>query len=267
MERAPVSVIIPTFRDGGALRRALASVAGQTLLPAEIIIVDDAGTDPMLDDVAASTGLLCPQILRLARNVGPGGARNAGIAVSSEPFIAFLDADDEWHPEKLARQMTVMLASGAPTLSAHAQLFEAAPWPAILALASPVPIGRRALLFANPASISSVIIRRDAIRYLFPEWHAVEDYFFLAANILAGIDAVRLPETLARACKVPFGAGGLSGRLWAMQLGEMRTHLHLWREGLIDSVEYLPLVPWTLLKFTRRLAIVAARRLSLFRSA
>ena len=264
---APVSVIIPTFRDGEALKRALNSVARQTLQPAEVIVVDDAGGGQTTIQICAVSPARPIRLIRLPKNVGPGGARNAGIAASRQTFLAFLDADDEWHPEKLHRQISLMLASDAVGLTAHGKGFNADAWPTLPSDSPPIPIGRWPMLLSNPAAISTVVIRRDAIKHLFPPWYAVEDYAFVAANLLSGIGGMKMTETLARADKPAFGAGGLSGRLFSMQAGEMRAHFYFWRTGLITSLEYLPLIPWSLAKYLRRLAIVAGRRLLRLNSA
>jgi glycosyltransferase involved in cell wall biosynthesis len=258
---APVTVVIPTFRDHDVLGRALASVAAQTLKPAQVIVVDDAGGDERIIEICGISGIQTIELIQLPQNVGPGGARNAGIAAGSQAFVAFLDADDEWHPEKLQRQMAVMLRSGAPSFSAHPKGFSGLAWGDLNDEDPPKPIGRWRGLLSNPAPISTVIIRRDAIRHQFPREYAGEDYAFVAENLLAGAKGVRMNQTLARAHKAAFGAGGLSGRLHAMQIGEMRVHFQMWRKGLINTWEYTPLIPWTLMKYGRRLAMVVSRRL------
>jgi len=261
IKAAPVSVIIPTYRDGDALRRALISVENQTLQPSQIIVVDDGSLDDNAERVCRASSPKHVQLIILKQNVGPGEARNAGIAASCEPFIAFLDADDEWHPEKLERQMSVMLEAGAPLLSCHEKDFDGVSWSKLGDPAKPIPIGRKAILFSNCAPISSVIIKKDAIKYQFPQSYAGEDYVFVAANVLSGVSAVSLRQALARAHKQAFGAGGLSGRLHAMQLGEMRARSFLLREGLTTRGEYMLLLIWGLIKYFRRLAIVFSRRL------
>jgi glycosyltransferase involved in cell wall biosynthesis len=257
----PVSVVIPTFRDHDALKRALASVASQTLAPAQVIVVDDGGGDERIGDICGMSAIQTIELIQLPRNVGPGGARNAGIGVSNQAFVAFLDADDEWHPEKLQRQMAVMLGSEAPSFSAHPKGFSGLSWGDLNDQHPPKPIGRVWVLLSNPAPISTVIIRRDAIRHQFPLQYAGEDYAFVAENLLAGAEGVRLNQTLARAHKPAFGAGGLSGNLHAMQIGEMRVHSQMWRKGLIKAWEYMPLIPWSLMKYGRRLVVVMSRRL------
>lgn len=259
-EPAPVSVIIPTYRDGDALRRALISIENQTLQPSQIIVVDDGSLDDNAGRVCGASSLKTVQLITLSQNVGPGEARNAGIAASSEPFIAFLDADDEWHPEKLERQMSVMFEPGAPLLTGHEKGFDGIAWLRLSEPGKRSPIRRQSILLSNCASISTVVVRKDAIRYFFPSAYAGEDYVFVAANILSGVPSALLHQILARAHKEAFGAGGLSGRLHAMQLGEMRALDFLLSEKLITKGEYAALLVWSLLKYCRRLAIVSFRR-------
>lgn len=262
MNTAPVTAIIPTYRDGDALRRALRSVANQTVRPREVIVVDDASGDDSLDKICAECAFQPLKLIKLAQNMGPGAARNAGISASAEAFLAFLDADDEWHPEKLRLQMEVMLAPRAPPLSSHRKGFTGAACPTLDGQVRARCITRLAILTSNVAPISTVVIRRDAVRHYFPRTYACEDYWFVAAHVLSGIRAVRMDQTLARADKPAFGARGLSSRLHAMQLGEMRTHFSLWREGQIRWWEYAPLVTWTLLKYLRRISIVLFRNVA-----
>ncbi|HDS16906.1 MAG TPA: glycosyltransferase [Proteobacteria bacterium] len=106
--RAPlVSVVIPTFNRAQPLLRAVASVLDQSYSRLQIIVVDDASTD-------ASAALLVKhfgnriELLRLPRNRGVSYARNRGIAFSRGDFIALLDSDDLWSPEKIARQLAFM---------------------------------------------------------------------------------------------------------------------------------------------------------------
>ena len=102
---ATVCVIIPAYRMLGALRRALASVAAQTRLPDEVIVVDDASPEPVTEDILALFPALPARIIRHEENQGAAGARNTGVAAAGCEFVAFLDADDEWHPQKLEKQL------------------------------------------------------------------------------------------------------------------------------------------------------------------
>lgn len=260
MTAAPLTVVIPTFRDGNALARALSSVENQTRPPAEIIVVDDASSDDTCAKILPAFAHLPIKLLTLTQNLGPGGARNVGIAAGCQPYIGFLDADDEWHPEKIELQMRLMQAPQQPALTAHLKSFSGKQWP-VLTTVSVSGFSRTEILLKNPASISTVFIRRDAIRFMFPEWYAGEDYAFVAANLLTGISGSKINLVLARAHKAAFGASGLSSKMLDMQLGEIRTHQLLRQKGLIRTPQYYVLVVWTVMKFMRRLALQCLRRL------
>src|SRR5262245_58115192 len=109
-----VSVIIPTYNRAACLTLALASVLNQTYQNFEIIVVDDASTDGTADVVG---GLADARIAYVRHDVNRGkvgagaAARNTGIARARGSYIAFLDDDDEWLPEKLARQVAVLETS------------------------------------------------------------------------------------------------------------------------------------------------------------
>lgn len=96
------SVIIPTYNRRGPVREAIDSVLGQTFTDFECIVVDDGSTDGTREIENEFRGKLI--YLRQERR-GVSAARNAGVRASSGPWIAFLDSDDLWLPEKLARQV------------------------------------------------------------------------------------------------------------------------------------------------------------------
>ncbi|MEJ7618925.1 MAG: glycosyltransferase family A protein [Pyrinomonadaceae bacterium] len=102
-DAAPITVIIPAYNSEKLLADALRSVTRQSLAVAEIIVVDDGSSDrtPM---IAEGFGV---RVLRQA-NAGPSAARNAGIRAAAEPWIAFLDADDVWMPEKINLQWSAV---------------------------------------------------------------------------------------------------------------------------------------------------------------
>jgi glycosyltransferase involved in cell wall biosynthesis len=105
-----VSVIIPTFNRAIDLKNAIESVLNQTFQDFELIVVDDASTDAT-SDVVPSIHDDRIKYLRHETQKGGAAARNTGIINSTCDYIAFLDDDDEWFPEKLARQMALLLAS------------------------------------------------------------------------------------------------------------------------------------------------------------
>jgi glycosyltransferase involved in cell wall biosynthesis len=99
-----VSIVIPTHNRSESLRHSIASVLTQTLQDFEIIVVDDASSD----HTAEVAYMFADQRIKYIRhdaNLGVAAARNTGIVNSRARYIAFLDDDDEWLPEKLARQL------------------------------------------------------------------------------------------------------------------------------------------------------------------
>jgi len=100
-----VSVIIPAWNAEKYLAESLASVTAQTLASHEIIVVDDGSTDGTVDLAATIPGV---RVMGIA-HAGIGAARNAGVREASGDLLAFLDADDRWSPDKLARQVQVLI--------------------------------------------------------------------------------------------------------------------------------------------------------------
>ena len=99
-----ISVIIPTYNRANYLREAIASMLSQTYQNFEIIVVDDGSTDKTRE-VVESFGERVRYFYQ--KNSGVGAARNKGIIESRGEYIAFLDADDIWFPEKLLFQMDI----------------------------------------------------------------------------------------------------------------------------------------------------------------
>ncbi|HEY5792121.1 MAG TPA: glycosyltransferase family 2 protein, partial [Chthoniobacterales bacterium] len=103
MTREPsISVVIPAYNRERMIGRALRSVQHQRLGAREVILVDDASTDGTLETARAMMPEI--RIFRQPRNAGPAAARNVGLAAAAGEWIAFLDSDDEWLPDKLSRQ-------------------------------------------------------------------------------------------------------------------------------------------------------------------
>jgi glycosyltransferase involved in cell wall biosynthesis len=103
-----VSVIIPTCNRARLLPTAIQSVLRQTFSDFEVVVVDDA-SDDSVGEVVKSFNDDRIRLIRHNSRLGGAAARNTGIRNSRGAYIAFLDDDDEWYPEKLARQMDVML--------------------------------------------------------------------------------------------------------------------------------------------------------------
>ena len=107
-----VTAIIPCFNAAATLPRAIGSVRAQTHPNIEIIAVDDGSRDGTLAVLREQAGVR----VITQPNAGAAAARNAAIAVAQGEFLAFLDADDEWHPDKLAQQVELLAADPAIVL-------------------------------------------------------------------------------------------------------------------------------------------------------
>lgn len=112
-----VSVIIPVRNRPKSLIRAIQSVQAQTYPVEEIIIVDDESTDSTLDVArTASHADTRIKIIANSKRQGAAAARNSGVALAKSDWVAFLDSDDEWQPQKIEKQMAYLTSS--PTLTA-----------------------------------------------------------------------------------------------------------------------------------------------------
>ena len=105
-----VSAVIVHFNRPRELLKAIQSILDQTVLPREIIVVDNASSEEPALPLNSAVPI---RLLRLPANVGPAAARNAGASAATGEVIAFLDDDDEWHADKLARQLCAMEAARA----------------------------------------------------------------------------------------------------------------------------------------------------------
>jgi glycosyltransferase involved in cell wall biosynthesis len=99
------SVVIPAHNAARTICEAIGSVMGQTVGPQEIVVVDDGSTDETAAIVGKLTG---PITLIRQGNQGPGAATTAGFRRVTTPFVATLDSDDLWFPEKIARQAALV---------------------------------------------------------------------------------------------------------------------------------------------------------------
>jgi glycosyltransferase involved in cell wall biosynthesis len=112
MSTPEVSVIIPTCNRPKLLSAAIHSVIGQSFRDFEIVVVDDA-SDFFTADLVKSFQDNRVRWIRHEQRRGGAAARNTGIRNSAGEFVAFLDDDDEWHPEKLSRQVAVLKESSS----------------------------------------------------------------------------------------------------------------------------------------------------------
>jgi glycosyltransferase involved in cell wall biosynthesis len=164
-----VSVVIPAFNSGPLVVEAVASVLAQTRVPDEIVVVDDGSTDDTRDRLAPFGDRV-----RYVRqeNQGVSAARNRGLKEARGDLIAFLDADDVWHPDKLAAQLRVLARRPEVGVVATEKFdWPGAGVPALPLTGGPEPLSLvswEQLAVRNPLHTSSLVIRRPLLDAVGP---------------------------------------------------------------------------------------------------
>ena len=192
----PVSTIIPTYNNRATLGAAIDSVLHQSAPPAQIIVVDDGSTDNTAEWVAERYGDKVELVV--SRNGGPSRARNTGLERVREPYTAFLDADDCWHPDKLAYQMRCFNNDATLGTVATDWIREWAAWPDKLPPTPPITqVTYRDTLILNRFQTSTVVARTELLRRIGgfdPNVDGVEDWdCWVRLASLAGVATINLP--------------------------------------------------------------------------
>ena len=250
-----ISVIIPCFRCQETVERALDSVLAQSLQASEIFLIDDASGDGTLDLLRDLERLHTPlvRVISLAENGGPGLARNAGWDAASQPWIAFLDADDAWHPRKLEMQWGWLSAHPEVDLCGHDTR-----WAADGRIDHPVKsapqvswLNLKQMLLSNRLPTRSVMLRRE-LPLRFRGRDVTEDYLLWLQIIADGRIASRLEVCLAYSLRPDFSPGGYSGHLWAHEKRELAALRTLGVEGQFSWFMWIGSSTWSFVKFLRR---------------
>jgi len=264
--RASVSVVIPVYNAEATLLRAVESLVHQSVIPCEVLLVDDCSIDASL--------VVCEQarekfsvwfairILPLASNRGPSHARNRGWDLASGKYIAFLDADDSWHCEKVKIQWDFMEKNPEVSLCGHLCGIHQA----TVDTTSPVRtkiLHPWRMLLSNPFSTPTVMLRRS-LRHRFSEkLRFSEDYHLWLQMALDGLILARMEHELAVLHKERYGAGGLSGDMSGMARGEIAAYRSLYRERRISGILLWFLIPYSFGKFLRRQVALLAKKSNL----
>ncbi len=219
-----ISVIIPFYNRQQYIDEAVQSVLAQTLPPREIIIVNDCSREESRRYLDRYAGVCT--ILDLPKNVGLAGARNAGIHVARGKFIALLDDDDIWLPEKLAVQHRYLMEHPecAGVHTAVYLILAGYPdvrWKKFEPTAMPLSI---ALTHREWVIPSTLMIRTEAVRAVgdFDRWYREsEDREFVIRCVAAGYRLEGLDEPLVRFRRT--GHSHLAGNPWRMYLSHLKV--------------------------------------------
>lgn len=177
-----ISAVIPARNAAATLARAVASVHAQTYAQVECIVVDDGSTD----DTATLAERLGARVISQPC-AGGAAARNRGAREARGELLAFLDADDEWLPERLMR-MTAALAGADACICANSVVGEDPPMGRLVQM-RPWPVTVEQLLawegtVVSPAS--NLLIRRDAFAGFDEELSQAEDWPLLVQLVASG---------------------------------------------------------------------------------
>jgi glycosyltransferase involved in cell wall biosynthesis len=261
----PISVVIPCFRCSATIERAVMSVAAQSVLPIEIILVDDASDDDTLSQLYQLQNRFFTdwiKIIQLSTNSGAGTARNKGWDAAKSEFVAFLDADDSWLTNKLETQLGVMSSRPDALVSGHLCAIDSeSKRSTSTKIFSVKKITFNQLLIANRFVTPSVMVKRDIpFRFRDGQRH-MEDHFLWMEIASSGSLILRLEITLAMTYKFPYGESGLSSNLWLMEKAEFGNYKHLADIGTISRLNAFLLCFLSVMKFFQRLLIVSFHKI------
>jgi glycosyltransferase involved in cell wall biosynthesis len=251
--QADVTVVVPVLNGERTLSRALLSVLYQSLPVTKVIIINDNssdGTGKIIDDF---------QLKFMERNIefvsinnsarlGPGLARNLGIQRTYTRYIAFLDADDTWHRDKIRLQYDFMERNLEYLMSCHSSVR-----PHETTSGKDQDLYFKKLLFRNIVATRTVMLRTEPKLYFNT---GLSEDFELWLRVLASDYRGRfLSSPVAYHFKPDFSKNGISGRLFLHEAWELRRLIGCLENDPQNSLVIIMAVLFSVVKFFRRLAI------------
>ena len=235
------SVVIPVYNGASTIQRAIDSVLAQSYAATQIIVVDDASSDDTAELLQKNYG---DQIIYIKKilNSGSSVARNTGMDAATGDYIAFLDADDIWHPDKLLLLTTIL--SNQPGIRLFYHQFTrdnitGQPLPENITLFQ-LPFVK--LLPANLVATSCMVVKNDPAIRFDPDMRYTEDYD-LALRMAYKYKIYFINIALTQIFRKFTSKGGISENKWKMRKGEMRAYTKLIHLNLL----FVFLLPFLLL--------------------
>jgi len=264
-ETIPVSVVIPCYKSSDTIERAVKSINVQSVLPLEIIIVDDFSNDTktyeVLKEIEKNNNLI--KILLLKKNAGPGSARNRGWEVAKGDYIAFLDSDDSWHPQKLEIQFKYMKNNLKIDLSSHySSIFEGRIENLTTEDFKVESFKKFQFLFRNRIATRTVMLKTSLPMRFLENKRASEDFLLWCEIYLNGFQIRKINLVLAYSFKEHYGDSGLTANLKLMHNGQKDSFEKLFEKNLINNGIYKLLYYFSYVKYYRRKVIVYKREKS-----
>jgi glycosyltransferase involved in cell wall biosynthesis len=234
------------------------------MLPCEVLLVDDCSND---DSIAVCEqaeikwrDLFPVRILKMDRNRGAAYARNRGWDEAGGEYVAFLDADDSWHPEKLRVQSEFMEKHPEVSLSGHLCGIHNANMVADGLIKAKI-LSAQSMLLSNPFSTPTVIARNSSSYRFSNEMRYAEDYHLWLRMALDGLILARLECEMTILHKQKYGEGGLSANMWKMEQGELQMYHALFRERRMSLLFFVILISFSIVKYFRRTAFLNCRKI------
>jgi len=270
-----VSVITPTYNSSATLRRALDSIYGQSLLPREIIVVDDGSDDWEQSRLIATSypGCIAIRFIHMDKNQGPSTARNIGISAARGRYVAFLDSDDVWYEDKVAIQHGLMTNHNLD-FSMHRYCHDRTRLGCAkedrLANKDREDSGDMSSLSFSSLSSWTPLLRNDSTNSVMVLKEKMVPYdtslrrgedFTLYMELLSrpGCRALYIRRVLAGGFKSTIGASGLSHDVKAMHVGRMLALKKLTDRGCISIFQYLFGISTETVKYPIRVLRVSLR--------
>lgn len=263
---ADVSVIIPVYNSKDTVERAVESVIKQTVLPQEIILIDDCSTDKLTIKCLKNLkdkykNIIDFKLILCTENKGPGTARNIGWNIAKSKYIAFLDSDDVWHPQKIEIQYDFMQKNTDIQFCTHQIIvtkenlqkkFNDIDNKKNLNFTELNP---HRLLFKHYCDGTPCVMLKRDLNHRFKERKKYSEDYLLWLEILFKNRGILIEKNLAATFKPLYGTGGLSKNLWEIEKGELETFKILQKKGYISVLLRYFVSCFSLLKYVRRIII------------
>lgn len=226
-----VSIIMPAYNSGKTIRSSIQSVCRQTYSNWELLIVDDC-SDDNIESIIQEFQEQRIHYYRLSTNQGVAAARNKGVAEARGQYLAFLDSDDLWHPDKLTRQVNFMQKYHYAFTYTWYQQFSGDIHHLGNLVKTKTSVDYKELLKGNDIGCLTVMIDRSQIPDVTMPSQRHEDYITWLNILKQGGRAYSLPISLAAYRK---GKGSLTNNKWKSLVWTWKVYRNSQQLSLVRS--------------------------------
>lgn len=265
IENTLVSVIIPMYNAQNDILRCLTSVLNQTYKNLEVIVVNDGSKDNSVNLVNEFIRQHPKFELKLINkpNGGVSSARNLGIKSATGKYIALLDADDEWLPEKLTQQLNVLMTYPEIDFIGCSRNNETISFPYSLKNGLVEVTLRKLLLKIKPATSTAVFktsIRETVGFYDEAQRYSEDANYWMRISVKHYM--VYLPDSLVitGGGKFNYGVTGLSANIKEMAKGELKNIFDMLNMKHITLLEFYFFYWFARIKYLKRILVVKLRK-------